>query len=117
MNDKTTQTLQAQGSPILLLAYLHKEMSHLTAPSFTIHGHAPTELHIHLHRSVPGEVPALTAFEEWRTALGLGLPSQGGGSTVSWLSTEGRVDDVAVVLTGYGTPSEVEAAVAELVAA
>lgn len=107
----SSQTLQSQGSPILLLTYLHREMGHLPGAAFSIAAHIPDTLEIKLH--ISHDVPAMGAFETWRVALGLGDPavkSTADGS-LAWLEVEGRVDDVPVRLTGFGTVDEVAAAV------
>ncbi|WP_424863074.1 hypothetical protein [Streptomyces sp. MMS24-I29] len=109
MNDKTTQTLQSQGSPILLLAHLHRSMPHLPTAGFTLHSHVPGTLEIKLHTAAAGELSALAAFEQWRTALGLGAPSPRRADGLSWVSVEGVVDDVPVKLTGFGSEAEVRA--------
>lgn len=117
MNNSIPQ-LQQEGSPILLLTYLYKEMGHLPRAGFTIHGFAPDVLTINLHRSDLDGMSPLLAFEQWRVALGLDAPySRGGSQASAWLSIEGRVHDVAVSLSAYGSAAEVDAAVAGLVAA
>lgn len=118
VSTQTIPQLQQEGSPILLLAYLYKEMGHLPRAGFTIHGFAPDVLTINLHRSDLDGMSPLVAFEQWRVALGLDAAySRGGSQASAWLSIEGRVHDVAVSLSAYGSAAEVDAAVAGLVAA
>lgn len=118
METQTIPQLQQEGSPILLLAYLYKEMGHLPRAGVAIHGFAPDVLTIHLHRAALGGMSPLVAFLQWRVALGLDAPySRGGSQESAWLTIEGHVHDVAVSLTAYGTAAEVDAAVAGLVAA
>lgn len=106
--------LQSQGGPILLMAYLHREMSHLPSAAFSMLSHTPDKLDIHLHAALADELPALTAFEAWRVALGLGTPTPHHTQGYSWAEVAGVVDDVRVVLHGFGTAADVDALVAVL---
>lgn len=97
----SSQTLQDQGSPILLLAYLHQENSYLPAAEFHVSPVYPTRLEISLH-------DRLADFEVWLTALGLSAPAPLHYAGTSWLTAEGVVDDVPVTLNGYGTADAIE---------
>ena len=114
MNVNPIPQLQSQGGPILLMAYLHREMSHLPRAAFSMLSHTPDKLDIHLHTALQDELPALAAFEAWRVALGLGTPTPHHTKNMSWVDVEGIVDDVTVILHGFGSAAEVDALVAEL---
>lgn len=98
----SSQTLQTQGSPILLLAYLHTKMGHLPAADFHLSPLVPSELSISLHYS-------LESFEAWRVALGLGAAKAQSGAGSCWLTSEGRVDDIPVRMLGFASVENVEA--------
>ncbi len=98
----SSQTMQSQGSPILLLAYLHTEMGHLPAADFHLSPLVPSELSISLHYS-------LEAFEAWRVALGLGAAEAQSGASKSWLTSEGTVDDIPVRMLGFAAEADVAA--------
>lgn len=103
----SSQTLQVQGSPILLLAYLHQENSYLPAAEFHVSPIYPTRLEISLHDQ-------LADFEVWLNALGLSAPVPRRYDGSSWLAVEGVVNDVPVKLNGYGTADAVEEYAARL---
>lgn len=106
----SSQTLQRQGSPILLLAYLHREFPSLPQAEFHTSPIYPTRLNISVHDRVAD-------FGAWLTALGLTDPQTIHYSGSSWLTVEGVVADVPVRLNGYGTSRDVAAFGAELVSA
>jgi hypothetical protein len=101
--------LHEQGSPILLLAQLHRELKHLPSATFGIDTHIPGQLDISLHPA-SNEMPAMEAFEVWRTALGLDKPHMLRSGALAWLTAEGDVHDVPVKLTAFGTQDEVTTA-------
>ncbi|MFJ6615418.1 hypothetical protein ACIQPT_34655 [Streptomyces sp. NPDC091289] len=99
---KHNLTLQAQGSPVLLLAYLHRENSYLPAAEFHLSPIYAERLEISLHDDLPG-------FEVWRVALGLEVPMPRNRDETSWVVVDGVVDDVRVRLTGFASADEVTA--------
>lgn len=101
------QHLQQQGSPILLLAYLHREFPQLPAATYHIDSIGEPQLSVSIHRTVR------TDFEAWRVALGLPVAAVKTWGPEVWLATDGVVADVRVELRGHGTPTDV-LAVAEL---
>lgn len=103
----SSQTLQQQGSPVLLLADLLRRHPQLPAVSYHVDNIYPDQLEVSIHRTVREH------FETWRQVLGLPEPSVKSYGPNMWLTTAGVVDDVRVELRGYGTPDEV-AAVVEL---
>lgn len=108
--NESSQTLQVQGSPILLLAYLQREFPHLPAAAFNISSISPDLLHVSIHRTVRRD------FETWRAVLGLPVADVHTWGLDTWLATSGSFADVPVKLLGHGSADDV-AAVAELAAA
>ncbi|MFI6862608.1 hypothetical protein ACIBKZ_22395 [Streptomyces sp. NPDC050421] len=102
----SSQTLQSQGSPILLLAHLLTAHPDLPAATYHVDNIVPDHLYISLHDGDFGR------FEEWRLLLGLGVPVTHIFGESTWVDVEGVVQDVPVRLTGHGTAAEVAAYVA-----
>jgi hypothetical protein len=89
---------------VLLLADLLRRFPDLPAAAYTIDTHGEPQLAVSIHSSVR------TAFEAWREALGLPTGEvwlAGAG----WVMASGRVSDVLVRLSGYGSPDEIAAMV------
>lgn len=99
----SSQTLQSQGSPILLLAQLLTTHPDLPAVTYHVDSIIPEQLDISVHHG------RLDQFEVWRVALGLADPEERGGRGLTWVTTKGTVQDVSVVLTGHGSAAEVTA--------
>ncbi|WP_282686284.1 MULTISPECIES: hypothetical protein [unclassified Streptomyces] len=106
---KHNRTLRDQGSPVLLLAQLHRETPTLPAAEFHVSAIYPDRLEVSVHDD-------LDAFEAWRTALGLGRPVDRSRDRSWWVTVDGVVDDVPVRLTGFASADEVETYMAEHVA-
>jgi hypothetical protein len=108
----SSQTLQSQGSPILLLAHLLTEHPGLPAATYHVDNIVPDHLSISFHNG------DFARFEEWRQLMGLSVdsvePHTFGDST--WVDVKGVVQDVPVRLTGHGTAAEVAAYVANTTA-
>lgn len=99
--NEVSQTLQQQGSPILLLAYLHRTFPGL--PHAEFHTSAIyNRLDVSIHED-------LGAFEMWRVALGLGSPVARSCGGTAWLVIEGVVADVPVCLVGFAAADDIEA--------
>jgi hypothetical protein len=99
----SSQTLRQQGSPILLLADLHRRFPQLPIAELRISSVFPTQLEICVYRDIRN------GFEAWRTALGLPSPTAGRGPRPESLSSAGVVADVPVTLLAYGTADDVAA--------
>ncbi|WP_185993042.1 hypothetical protein [Streptomyces sp. 130] len=91
---------------MLLLADLLRRFPDLPAATFRIDNHGEPQLAVSVHESMR------TAFDSWREALGLPA-GEVWAPGVAWVMVSGRVSDVLVCLSGYGSPDEV-AAVTEL---
>lgn len=104
--NEVSQTLQQQGSPILLLAHLQREFPTLPAATYHIDNIVPEQLAIILH---DGD---LARFEAWRVALGLSAPVVRRWEGSAWVDAVGVTADVPVKLTGHGTADEIAAYVA-----
>lgn len=103
---KHNLTLQDQGSPVLLLAQLHRDMPTLPGADFRLSPIYPNRLEISVH-------DGLDVFEAWRVALGLDVPVVRDRQKTWWVSVDGVVADVPVRLTGFASEAEVAAYVAE----
>lgn len=110
MTTNSIPQVRDQAGPILLLARLHQTLGQLPAAKFDLSYVYPDRLSISVHND-------LAAFEMWRTALGLGAPTDQHHEGTSWLLTEGTVQDVPVRLTGFGATADVKAFAAVLVTA
>lgn len=106
----SSQTLQSQGSPILLLAQLLATNPELPAVGYRIDPFEPTTLYVSVHGD-------LGRFEPWRLALGLPAPEIHSLNGAGWMAAAGVVADVPVQLTGYGTTNEVAEVVGSAVSA
>lgn len=106
----SSQTLQSQGSPIVLLAHLRLTLPGLPAAEFHLSPVYPGRLDVSTHGPVAD-------FGVWMKALGLPAPEPVHYNGSSWLATEGVVDDVPVVLNGYGSLEDVQTFATTAVAA